>query len=177
MAMTLWTFLVNVAVKIPLEHHAMKWSSSTMAQSQQPAVHDGSKGQQQLLQQRNHEYYVPRQQKQQQQKEPQSKSISSDSQPPSNISVPKLDDSNGQIYMLSLFQDANVPLDHEMKEKLPPWSQVQNIVGDHPYILGLENCATYRKSVPAVERVVGAAGMFNSGTNLGMLWRAGVGRE
>jgi hypothetical protein len=174
MAIALWTFLVNVAIKIPLERHVMKWASSTMSQSQQPAFLTGPKGQQQQqlqLQQRNHEYYNTRQQKQQQdqqQMEPQNKAISSDPQPPSSLSVLKLDDSKGRKYMLSLFQDANVHLDHDMKEKLPSWSQVQNVVGDHPYILGLDKCATYRKTVPAVDRIMGAAGMFNSGTNLGM---------
>lgn len=37
--------------------------------------------------------------------------------------------------------------------------------GDGPIVLGKETCEAYRKAVPLNERYVGAAGMFNTGTN------------
>eukprot|EP00536_Pseudo-nitzschia_multiseries_P011088 jgi/Psemu1/243531/estExt_Genewise1.C_3620002 len=53
-----------------------------------------------------------------------------------------------------------------MEAKLPTWSQVREVVGTGPVILGLESCPAFREKVPPLERMLGASGMFNTGTNL-----------
>ena len=53
-----------------------------------------------------------------------------------------------------------------MNAQLPSWSQVQEVIGPHPFLLGLEKCARFREEVPAIDRLLGSAGMFNTGTNL-----------
>jgi hypothetical protein len=83
-----------------------------------------------------------------------------------SVSFPKLSAQEGRQHILDLFQEAGVTLTSEMESKLPTWSQVQEVIGPHPYLLGLEQCSKYRDKVPAVERMLGAAGMFNTGTNL-----------
>lgn len=73
---------------------------------------------------------------------------------------------NDRQHILDIFQEAGVNLTTEMIESLPTWSQVQQVVGTHPYLLNLESCPRYRDKVPPIERMLGAAGMFNTGTNL-----------
>ena len=68
--------------------------------------------------------------------------------------------------MLSIFEEAGVVVTTEMEELLPKWSDVQRVVGDHPRILGLENCIEFQNKVPPLERMLGSSGMFNTGTNL-----------
>jgi hypothetical protein len=72
----------------------------------------------------------------------------------------------GREHILSIFEEAGVSLDDSQKAQLPSWNQVQDVVGEHPYIVGLEKCKEFRDKVPAVERMLGPAGMFNTGTNL-----------
>ncbi|CAJ1939117.1 unnamed protein product [Cylindrotheca closterium] len=74
------------------------------------------------------------------------------------------DDERGHI--LEIFKEAEVNLTSDQIEALPTWSQVQEVVGTHPYILNLESCARYRELVPPLERMLGSAGSFNTGTNL-----------
>ena len=50
--------------------------------------------------------------------------------------------------------------------KLPTLAQIADLYGPGPVILGLEHCGQFRNSVPAAERMLGAAGMFSTGTNL-----------
>lgn len=85
-----------------------------------------------------------------------------------SILTPKLSftEEEGRQYMLSIFQEADVTLTPEMEAQLPTWKQVQDVVGDHPHVLNLESCVTFRDSVPPLERMLGASGMFNTGTNL-----------
>jgi hypothetical protein len=145
MAMVLFTLLVNVVMIIPLERHVVDQS----APNQPPAAavfHSGSKG----------NSPPPQQQQQQQQHSP-----------PFSISFPKLTEAQGLERILAIFKEANVTLTQEMMDQLPTWNQVQSVVGEHPYIDGLEKCAEFRATVPALERMLGAAGMFNTGTNLG----------
>jgi len=83
-----------------------------------------------------------------------------------DISFPKLSVEEGRRHILGLFQEAGVPLTPQMEASLPTWAQVQEVMGPHPYIIGLENCEAFRRQVPPLERMLGSAGMFNSGTNL-----------
>ena len=61
---------------------------------------------------------------------------------------------------------AGLELTPEMEAKLPTWSQVREVVGPEPVILGLESCPRFREIVPPLERMLGSSGMFNTGTNL-----------
>jgi hypothetical protein len=70
---------------------------------------------------------------------------------------------NGRQRILAIFEEAEITLNETMIAKLPTWQQVQDVVGEHPYIVGLEKCKEFRDTVPAVERMLGSAGMFNSG--------------
>ena len=73
-------------------------------------------------------------------------------------------DDKGTI--IEYFHLAGVELDDESIKLLPTWSQIQAIIGDEPVIYGLDRCEEYRNNIPPLRRMLGAAGMFNSGTNL-----------
>ena len=73
---------------------------------------------------------------------------------------------DGKEHILNVFKEAGVNLTSDEIEELPTWSQVQQVVGTHPYLLNLESCAKYREIVPPLERMLGSAGPFNTGTNL-----------
>ena len=68
--------------------------------------------------------------------------------------------------VLDYFRRAGVELDKESIQRLPKWSQIESIIGDKPMFLGLDTCETFRQNVPPLSRMLGSAGMFNSGTNL-----------
>jgi hypothetical protein len=50
--------------------------------------------------------------------------------------------------------------------ELPTNAAIIDLYGPRPIVIGLEWCETYRQLVPAVQRTLGAAGMFSTGTNL-----------
>lgn len=85
---------------------------------------------------------------------------------PLEVSFPLLSEEEGRQHILDLFKEAGVDLNPETTSQLPTWTQVQEVIGPHPYLLGLERCEEFRNTVPALERMLGAAGMFNTGTNL-----------
>lgn len=68
--------------------------------------------------------------------------------------------------VLDYFRKAGVELDKESIQRLPKWSQIESVIGDKPMFLGLDTCETFRQNVPPLSRMLGSAGMFNSGTNL-----------
>ena len=73
----------------------------------------------------------------------------------------------GREPILKVFDEAGIPpLNDSMIALLPTWEQVVQVVGPHPVVGGLDTCETFRQNVPAVERMLGSAGMFNTGTNL-----------
>ena len=49
---------------------------------------------------------------------------------------------------------------------LPSWSEIESVIGSEPIILGLDKCQVYQSKIPPLRRMLGASGMFNSGTNL-----------
>ena len=65
-----------------------------------------------------------------------------------------------------IFHQAGVELDEESIQRLPSWAQIESVIGPKPVMLGLERCNDYRNNVPPLRRMLGSAGMFNSGTNL-----------
>jgi hypothetical protein len=73
----------------------------------------------------------------------------------------------GKEPILRIFQQAGIPPLHpDVLELLPTWDQVIRVIGPRPVIDGLDRCQTFRETVPAVERMLGSSGMFNTGTNL-----------
>jgi len=76
-----------------------------------------------------------------------------------------VNDSDEQ-HILTIFKAAGITLDQESMAELPTWAQIRDHIGDAPTIYGLDTCAHFRSTIPAVERNLGCSGMFNSGTNL-----------
>ena len=68
--------------------------------------------------------------------------------------------------VIQYFQEAGVKLRHEELKSLPTWSEIESSIGKHIVVSGLERCESYRKNVPPLRRMMGASGMFNTGTNL-----------
>eukprot|EP00577_Skeletonema_sp_RCC1716_P011724 CAMPEP_0113437822 /NCGR_PEP_ID=MMETSP0013_2-20120614/37629_1 /TAXON_ID=2843 ORGANISM="Skeletonema costatum, Strain 1716" /NCGR_SAMPLE_ID=MMETSP0013_2 /ASSEMBLY_ACC=CAM_ASM_000158 /LENGTH=433 /DNA_ID=CAMNT_0000328519 /DNA_START=131 /DNA_END=1430 /DNA_ORIENTATION=+ /assembly_acc=CAM_ASM_000158 len=68
--------------------------------------------------------------------------------------------------VIDYFRRAGVELDNDSIESLPTWSQIESIIGKKPVFRGLDTCETFRQTVPPLGRMLGSAGMFNSGTNL-----------
>ena len=90
----------------------------------------------------------------------------------STASHPVLSDPERQP-ILKILQSAGYDLNDnktftpDVLEKLPKWSEIIDLYGEKPTILGLETCPKYRKLVPEQNRREGGvAGLFNSGTNV-----------
>ena len=80
-----------------------------------------------------------------------------------------LQDSNNSTStnpVIDYFRMAGVELDKDSIKSLPTWSQIESLIGKKPVFRGLETCPTFRQNVPPLSRMLGSAGMFNSGTNL-----------
>ena len=76
-------------------------------------------------------------------------------------------DSADRRYIQDLIvKEAGINLTPDMEKSLPTMAQIRKVFGPKPVILGLESCTTFRDTVPALERMLGASGMFNTGTNL-----------
>ena len=68
--------------------------------------------------------------------------------------------------IVNILHSASVEIDKELADQLPTWENVVSMYGDRPVISGLETCEPYRKAVKPEDRMIGPAGMFNTGTNL-----------
>ncbi|KAL7545039.1 hypothetical protein ACHAWF_008409 [Thalassiosira exigua] len=66
----------------------------------------------------------------------------------------------------SILKSAGAKVDAETTAKLPTWDDVVAQYGPSPIIYGLETCEPYRQMIPPEDRMVGPAGIFNTGTNL-----------
>jgi hypothetical protein len=72
----------------------------------------------------------------------------------------------GREHVLQLLEEAGVNnLSPEQIESLPRWQHVVDLYGPDVVIVGKERCQLFRDSVPLADRIVGPAGMFNTGTN------------
>ncbi|KAL9184102.1 hypothetical protein ACHAXT_002188 [Thalassiosira profunda] len=69
-------------------------------------------------------------------------------------------------HIVKILHSARVEIDEELAEQLPTWDDVVSMFGDKPIVSGLEMCEPYREQVKAADRMIGPAGMFNTGTNL-----------
>jgi len=66
----------------------------------------------------------------------------------------------------AILQAANIEVDDETVSQLPSWDDAVSLYGDKPIIYGLDTCSQYRQSVKPEDRMLGPAGIFNTGTNL-----------
>ena len=77
---------------------------------------------------------------------------------------------NGTTYddpVLAHFRLVGLDLDEDSLRRLPTWSDIESLLGSlEPVVLGSGRCEAFRESVPPLRRMLGSAGMFNSGTNL-----------
>mmetsp|Transcript_22489 Transcript_22489/g.46858 ORF Transcript_22489/g.46858 Transcript_22489/m.46858 type:complete len:490 (-) Transcript_22489:1133-2602(-) len=75
---------------------------------------------------------------------------------------------NGRARVVELLQQAGVEsLTREQIQQLPTWQQVLDLYGPAPRLYTEKGaCTTYQARVPPTRRMVGAAGMFSTGTNL-----------
>lgn len=69
-------------------------------------------------------------------------------------------------HIVKILTAANIQLDEELASQLPTWNDIVSMYGDKPIIYGLETCQTYRDTVVPEDRMLGPAGIFNTGTNL-----------
>lgn len=54
-----------------------------------------------------------------------------------------------------------------LASKLPPWKTITDRLGStEPALVGLDTCEQYRSLVPPLDRMLGVAGLFATGTNL-----------
>jgi hypothetical protein len=87
-----------------------------------------------------------------------------------NVIVPVHHDPNlrkDKEPILKILKEAGFDdIDDETISKLPTWTEVTNLYGDHPRIYGLDQCKVFQSLSDPAEHFVGVAGTFNSGTNL-----------
>ena len=57
-------------------------------------------------------------------------------------------------------------VDQALLNSLPPLSDFKSLYGEKPTIIGLDTCKAYREKIPIENRIIGPAGLFNTGTNL-----------
>jgi hypothetical protein len=71
-----------------------------------------------------------------------------------------------RVPLLQLLARANLTIhDLNVLRQLPYWSDVTDLYGSEPVVLGMETCQRFRDAVPAEHRYVGVAGQMNVGTN------------
>ena len=67
--------------------------------------------------------------------------------------------------LLEMYIDVE-QIDEKVWAQVPVWDDIVKIHGSGPVIYGLDQCEDYRNRVAPIDRRVGVAGMFNTGTNL-----------
>jgi len=65
-----------------------------------------------------------------------------------------------------ILKAAGVEITDEIQSSLPPLSDLEDMYGSEPVIIGLEKCSEFRSKYGPNEAFMGPAGMFNTGTNL-----------
>jgi hypothetical protein len=64
------------------------------------------------------------------------------------------------------FRRAGMDLDAASMRRLLTWSEIKLLIGMEAVVLGLDTHEDFREKVPPLKRMIGSAGIFNSGTNL-----------
>eukprot|EP00521_Asterionellopsis_glacialis_P007694 CAMPEP_0195287108 /NCGR_PEP_ID=MMETSP0707-20130614/4312_1 /TAXON_ID=33640 /ORGANISM="Asterionellopsis glacialis, Strain CCMP134" /LENGTH=450 /DNA_ID=CAMNT_0040346835 /DNA_START=234 /DNA_END=1582 /DNA_ORIENTATION=+ len=97
-------------------------------------------------------------------------------------------DDDDMDHVIRIFQEANVTLTPDDIKALPSWNQITALHGSQPLVYGNlgdnnnnnddnnnnnnnnptyhDTCQRYQQLVPPLERMIGCAGMFNTGTNV-----------
>lgn len=74
----------------------------------------------------------------------------------------------GKEPMLQTLHQAKIALDAALCRQLPPWSQVVDLYGDEPVVLGLETCQAYRDAQAGKNKAQRGlpklSGLWNTGT-------------
>ncbi len=68
--------------------------------------------------------------------------------------------------VIDIVRSSGAQVTDELIEELPKWEEVLNLYGDKPRIIGMDTCSTFQQRVHQQEAYIGAAGIFNSGTNI-----------
>lgn len=68
-------------------------------------------------------------------------------------------------FIRGLLNKANLTLPTEINRPIPTRLDISSQYGSHPIIYNLESCAAFRSTVPSTHRMMGVAGLFNTGTN------------
>lgn len=87
-------------------------------------------------------------------------------QAPHNLSSNRSQRRRGKTPIVNILLEAGVTVDNTLLQKLPSWEQVSSLYGESPVLVGLSSCASFRSKIPEARRMIGAAGMFSTGTNL-----------
>lgn len=87
------------------------------------------------------------------------------SKPKTNVQL-YAEDEPSRMDMIKILETAGAKVDDDLRSKLPPVKDVENLYGRGVKIVGLERCEEFRTSIPADLADIGGAGMFNTGTNL-----------
>lgn len=72
----------------------------------------------------------------------------------------------GREHLLGMLLEMNMnvtTVDPTTWKQVPVWSDIQRVHGDRPIVYGLDTCRAFRDKVPAVDRHLAIAGMFNTG--------------
>jgi len=68
--------------------------------------------------------------------------------------------------IIDILDKADVDITPELLQDLPTWTDVTSNYGNEPIIEGLDTCATFQSAIPLTDRLIGVAGLENTGTNL-----------
>ena len=71
-------------------------------------------------------------------------------------------------HVLEMYIDVT-QIEDDVWAQVPVWDDITKLHGSAPVIYGLDTCEGFRSSVDPLDRRVGIAGMFNTGTNLFMV--------
>ena len=86
-----------------------------------------------------------------------------------NNNEPTIPDLSDKGPIFEILQQAGIDkrdLDDDTLRALPTWTQIRQLYGDHPRIIGLERCTRFQSRTFPAHRFYGVAGTFNTGTNL-----------
>jgi hypothetical protein len=71
----------------------------------------------------------------------------------------------GRRKLMEILTRAGLKIDLDVLQHLPLWSDVSELYGEEPVILGMDRCEAFRQAQPASHRFTGVSGQHNSGTN------------
>ena len=86
--------------------------------------------------------------------------------PPNNNPLTSIDAAKTTNNKLNPLEDilrkAQINITEDVRHSLPSFSDVQNLYGSEPIIIGLDKCADFRAAVKPEDSFLAPAGMFNT---------------